>query len=153
MAVIEYVAGRSWKAVELFGSARLCVSQIYLRFRSFLLIWQEYLKCHLQAMVSTDFFVLRTAPFSAAVVFLILSHDLRCSSLCLPIQTAERTHNNSSAFLSGVPHRGTYSVTGTEVIEAHFRTRRSYAYTGSLHGSLAHIVAGQARRRIARRRW
>ena len=31
MTVIEAVAGRSWKAVELFGALRLCVSQIYLR--------------------------------------------------------------------------------------------------------------------------
>ena len=32
MIVIEPVAGRSWKAVELFGSLRLCVSHFYLRF-------------------------------------------------------------------------------------------------------------------------
>lgn len=31
MIVIESVAGRSWKAVELFGSSRLCVSHFYLR--------------------------------------------------------------------------------------------------------------------------
>ncbi len=31
MAVIEPVAGRSWKAVELFGFLRLCVSHFYLR--------------------------------------------------------------------------------------------------------------------------
>ena len=31
MAVIEAVAGRLWKAVELFGSSRLCVSHFYLR--------------------------------------------------------------------------------------------------------------------------
>ena len=31
MTVIELVAARSWKAVELFGSLRLCVSHFYLR--------------------------------------------------------------------------------------------------------------------------
>jgi len=32
VAVIEAVAGRSWKVVELFGASRLRVSHFYLRF-------------------------------------------------------------------------------------------------------------------------
>jgi len=31
VALIEPVVGRSWKAVELFGCLRLCVSHFYLR--------------------------------------------------------------------------------------------------------------------------
>jgi hypothetical protein len=31
VTVIEPVAGRSWKEVELFGSLRICVSHFYLR--------------------------------------------------------------------------------------------------------------------------
>jgi hypothetical protein len=32
VAVIEPLAARSWKAVEVFGTSKLCVSHFYLRF-------------------------------------------------------------------------------------------------------------------------
>jgi hypothetical protein len=93
-------------------------------------------------MVSTDFFVVPTATFRLLFVFLMLSHDRRriVHFGVTAHPTAEwTTQQLITMHFPGVPHLDTYSVTGTEVMENHFRKRPKRCKYGKSSRLLVHL--------------